>query len=510
MPSCSHMRGSDILPYLTKSAIWLALLLLAVASRFFCICYADDLVLTSGIPLHVAVLEESPGKLTVSTLWDTIHEIPLTRIEKRSTGEFILDQLDKRRQTLDMADAEAVYQLGLWCRAKDLESQAYPLFVEALEADPGHAGSRLALGYRRDIDSNWQAGSKFLKMLMQYRDTCDRLEQDMILLNDKWVPASHLDAMLEGAKEVDGYWLTPAQIQTITGLRSISEIVEPSEYEKKLEVELKTFQTGLFHIYSYQSPQKIRHLIERLNQAYFKFLEMMELPPYVQLWSQHVEIFIFAGKEDSFNYYRHYLMADNPEAMTKLMQKNPRTFWYNPPGILMYKTPTATAESIESQILHIVTHNMMYRYPSRGEVPHWLNEGIAGFLEYSFFGKAAGYCYGPRTRVSGEPQQEGIRYFRGENWLKWVKKLVKKKKNRPVAELISSDLANITMEDLAQLYTVIGYVTDFSPRTLNRLIKTSKQLPLDRQQDSFQTVFGQTPEEFDRGWQRWVRKQKTK
>src|SRR5213078_109953 len=53
-----------------------------------------------------------------------------------------------RREKIAAADADALYQLGLWAKASNLPSDALLLFQEAIKANPEHEFARRALGFQ--------------------------------------------------------------------------------------------------------------------------------------------------------------------------------------------------------------------------------------------------------------------------------------------------------------------------------------------------------------------------
>lgn len=127
-------------------------------------CFADTVELSGGGQLDGKVQQR--GDLVIVAIDDEIQiAVPASRVRRVVTG----DQLAEYRQRVIAAgdDAEAHYQLAIWCVTGTNvpgDSQQYKRYhmARAVELDPDHTKARAALGYTRN-EGKWVLTSELMR-----------------------------------------------------------------------------------------------------------------------------------------------------------------------------------------------------------------------------------------------------------------------------------------------------------------------------------------------------------
>lgn len=76
------------------------------------------------------------------------------RQRREGGGPWPWREFEDRFAFVDRADAEDNFKLGVWARERGLEAEAIRAFLRAVEADPGHAKARTALGHQK-VGEKW-------------------------------------------------------------------------------------------------------------------------------------------------------------------------------------------------------------------------------------------------------------------------------------------------------------------------------------------------------------------
>lgn len=128
-----------------------ALLLLALAAGT---AAGDTIYLKNGGKFEGKLVSESPTEVVFEVRGigeQTFKRADVLKIER---GETVLDEYDRRRAAIEEGDADAWFELGMWCREKGLRKEANASFEEAIAIDPEHEEARKALGYVR-VGDQW-------------------------------------------------------------------------------------------------------------------------------------------------------------------------------------------------------------------------------------------------------------------------------------------------------------------------------------------------------------------
>lgn len=470
------------------------------AAVFLCLCAAtpvraDRLQLRGGAALDVAVLEENDTEIKFATLSEGTHVVLRADVAALDASEFPLDELDRRREEAGN-DAAALTALGRWCEDSSLFRQGYEIWNAVVEESPEFEGARTALGYVKE-GGEWKRRGLWRERYQRYLDAVARDEAGLIPVGGDWVSPKELDVLLAGGRRMRGHWLTDAQAQVAMRLNGMEVVEGRSLVQNKLDLDLNTVKSELFHVESCLSEAENKNIIRELTACYRLYLDLLGKAPQERLWDGPVSIYIFETKADAFLYYKNWLESDNTPEMSKLMESNPRTYWLGYPGMLMYKFKGSSYNLIAGELTHMFAHQLLYHTGVKAEAPAWLNEGFAAWLEYSRFGASSGFCYVPSENA-------GIENFQGNRWLEWTAEQVAAKQDRPLGELLKSDLAELSLPDLAKCFCVVDHLVSLSPDCFGRVVRAAKEAA-DDQGAMFELVFTETPEEFDAAWRPWMR-----
>lgn len=112
----------------------------------------DTLYLKSGGKFEGQVVEENADSVVFRIKGlgaQTFKRSDIDRIEKGAT---VYDEYEARRNAMPKGDANARYELGIWCLEQGLRPEGLKAFRAAIELDGDHAGARRALGYTKVRD----------------------------------------------------------------------------------------------------------------------------------------------------------------------------------------------------------------------------------------------------------------------------------------------------------------------------------------------------------------------
>lgn len=145
-------------------------LVLAAALR------ADVLTLTSGLKVEGIVVERG-DKVDVQVpegLFSYRRDV-VQKIERKASA---LQQYRDARARVNPKDAEALYQLGLWCASRGMPVPAAQEFERATRANPHHVGAHQRLGHVQDGEL-WYSESDYQSHLGNVRLDGQWLSRDV-------------------------------------------------------------------------------------------------------------------------------------------------------------------------------------------------------------------------------------------------------------------------------------------------------------------------------------------
>ncbi len=107
---------------------------------------ADIVYLNTGGKVEGKIIERTLDSVKVKTVKGVV-DVPADDIDRIEECESVFDIYEKKLKELPEGDAQARFELGLWCKKKGLAEEAEKHFKEVVELSPDHEKARAELGY---------------------------------------------------------------------------------------------------------------------------------------------------------------------------------------------------------------------------------------------------------------------------------------------------------------------------------------------------------------------------
>jgi len=130
-----------------KRFIFLLTFLIAVNAAV-----ADTVIFKDGRKLEGKIIKETETSVKLKVKYGEV-DIPKSRIGEIKRGPTVLDEYEKKAASLEDS-AKAHFELGKWCREKELDQEAKKHFRRALELDRTYSPAGEALGYE-EVEGKW-------------------------------------------------------------------------------------------------------------------------------------------------------------------------------------------------------------------------------------------------------------------------------------------------------------------------------------------------------------------
>ena len=106
---------------------------------------ADIIFLEDGRVVEGEIVKKTEEEVTIKTASGVTMKLEPWEVTKVVKREEILKQYEKKKKELKPEDAQALYELALWCRKHALKEQYEKELRETLKLDPKHAEARKEL-----------------------------------------------------------------------------------------------------------------------------------------------------------------------------------------------------------------------------------------------------------------------------------------------------------------------------------------------------------------------------
>lgn len=143
------------------------LIALCAVLCFVSVSAADVIHLKDGGKIEGKVITETETEVQIATKYG-VQNIPKENIKQVETTPTVREVYREKLSEIEEGDADAHYQLGLWCKEQGLVSEAELEFREAIKLNPGHHGARVEMGFVF-YGGRWVHVDE-LKELMESRD----------------------------------------------------------------------------------------------------------------------------------------------------------------------------------------------------------------------------------------------------------------------------------------------------------------------------------------------------
>jgi hypothetical protein len=193
---------------------------------------ADTLHLRNGGKFEGKLVEKTDTHYVFDVVGLGVQRFPVGQVLRIEESETVLDEYESRLKALDPADADAHFQLGLWCEEKKLRAQAKTLFERTLALDPDHAARRKKTGHVK-VKGNWMKETAFREAVAK-RALSIGLEMKSFLENHRLGRSRRL------ATEKLWYWPPEGWLVTkdpnLPGIYYLGPAVDGLPHELSLEI----------------------------------------------------------------------------------------------------------------------------------------------------------------------------------------------------------------------------------------------------------------------------------
>lgn len=120
-------------------------------------------------------------------------------------------ELEKKLATLDKKDANAVFQLALWCEQNSLKTDSKRLLRDVIKVDPDHAEARELLGYEK-YNGKWLT-KREIEREKAKAEEAEMAAKGLKKWKNEWVPAEDYERLEKGLVKYEGdggvQWVSP-------------------------------------------------------------------------------------------------------------------------------------------------------------------------------------------------------------------------------------------------------------------------------------------------------------
>ncbi|MBI1850863.1 MAG: hypothetical protein HYR85_11015 [Planctomycetes bacterium] len=187
---------------------------------------ADVVHLRSGGKVEGTIVEENTREVVVKTAFGT-QKIARTDVASIEKGKTTREIYEEKKAALKPGDAEAIYQLALWCHDQNFGKEWKQHLEETIKADPDHAAARKALGFVKQGDA-WMTPKEAAatkskayedemkaKGMVKWRNAWvtpedkEQLEKGLVKYGSGWVTPEEKNRLEKGLVEYEGRWVKP-------------------------------------------------------------------------------------------------------------------------------------------------------------------------------------------------------------------------------------------------------------------------------------------------------------
>lgn len=221
-----------------------------------------------------------------------------------------------------------------------------------------------------------------------------------------------------------------------------------------------------------------------------------------EFWEGRCEVFFIKSRQAYEKYVDIVFAGDDPTEI-KMTKRVAGFYIYVPPrSVGCYENANQSLVALQHSAVHQVGHFCLYYFRTPTEVPLWLNEGFASFVESSVMGVVASRCIG-----GGTGGHDPHKWEDSNNWETLLKELIAKKKDTPISTLITRrEFSSMTIPDRAKSWSLVKYMVKRDKEKFVKFIRALKDGS--KQEDALKESYGLTFKELEDKWKRELFKKK--
>lgn len=352
--------------------------------------------------------------------------------------------------------ADRLFELGKWCRERKLEEEARAAWNEALGFNTDHAKAREALGFKKD--------------------------------GDKWVSAGDREA-------------ADAMKKKVAGAKEGEASKEDTEEDKAIGSTLEKRKSAHFLLQGPFSQEELKEWIKLAETVFEDFHTLFGVPMDKPVVGDPVKGTLLDTEEQ----HKKYVDAcmDGSPGQKEWFKKGGGEWDPTPPRFEGWKG-SGGKDEIADLTAHFAVHVLFHYYMGAGEgnVHPWLYECMAYTFTVRLRRSALTHCI---TQSTGGGAKGDMPHDAG-NWKEATKDSVRKHEDPPIDRMLRAGINSIQGDLLLKGWSMIDWWLATRKEAFFKFLALMKEAAVNdtAQMDAWKAAFGQTPEESEAEWQKWV------
>jgi len=340
----------------------------------------DELFLKSGERLEGKIVSETPSHVRIQTRFGTA-DVERAKIDRIVKGRTPQEEYEARRSRIDMKDANALFELAIFCKQNRLPTEYKKLLQDILKLDPKHDGANRELG-RIYYGDRWFTKDELEKF--KAAEKAEMEKKGLVLYENRWMTPDEM-MKAKGFVQVDGKWLSADEADRLTAAK---------EFEKVFGVPLTISDSAHFSVRNVRTNEENQYLLDICEEAYrhfmgiaqpdekeLKFFEQNKFHIYILEDSSQIRQFIESGYID-----RYYPPKDTGD---RYLETTNFSYFFPLPLIVLSEGRHLVAggnreTALTGMAMIHVGQVFIRRLKRGGKLPGWAEGGIAHYVEGEF------------------------------------------------------------------------------------------------------------------------------
>jgi hypothetical protein len=479
----------------------LALFILA-AELPLAVLLADVIHFKDGRKLEGKILEETKTTVRIKTPYGevTVERKQIEKIEYKSSDE---DTYRAMLDELDRTDADALFELAMWCKGHKKKREYRKYLKEALAVDRGHDGANQEYGNVK-YDGKWFTPVELEKYK---KEEAERMKaQGYVLDQGEWITELEMKKR-KGYVEWEGEWIPRMEKYHRMAERDIEKYFGyPMTITDSEHFTIRSKGTEAFH----------RELLDFCELEFEHFVRTFE-PDEVEmkmLTFYPIPVYILENIGTSEKFVRSgYIKRYTPPLMD-LDEYEPETnfsLYFPRPLIVLTEGGHLVGEDLQASqigyLTHHVGHVLIRRFKRGGPVPGWIETGVAHYYEgLTNYHQTLSVCNFPG-------HLPGLKWEKGWlNFVDWKKKLINPDfhdKLPPLDHLFYRTIERMNSREMAKAWSLTTYLLHHHKQPFIEFIRRSlapyKGIDALPQEEAWKLAFGETtPQDIEEAWEQWI------
>jgi hypothetical protein len=485
-----------------KKPLFVLAFLLVVPELFLSALLADVIHFKDGRKLEGKILEETDASVRIKTPYGevTVERKQILKIDYVTSDEDVFREMVEK---LDKTDADALFKLAMWCKEHKKKRDYRKYLKAALAADRGHDDANQEAGNVK-YDGKWFTPVELEKYK---KEEAERMKaKGYVLYEGEWIPEVEMKKR-EGFVEWEGEWITKMEQYRRMGERDIEKYFGyPMTITDSEHFTIRSKGSEVFHRELLDFCElEFEHFVRTFepDDVEMKMLTFYPIPIYILESLGTSEKFVLSG------YIKRYTppLQDpdeyEPEANFSL--------YFPRPLIVLTEGGHLVGEDLQASQIGYLTHHLGHllirRFKRGGEVPGWIETGVAHYYEgVTNFHQTLSVC-------SFQGYERGLKWDKGwQNFVDWKKKLIDSDHHGqlpPLDHLFYRTIERMSSREMAKAWSLTTFLLHHHKKEFLEFIRRSlapykgiKSLP---QEEAWKLAFDETTtQDIEEAWEQWI------